>query len=254
MKDTNAHKDHRKRLREKVDKYGLEVLADHEILELLLTYVIPRKDTNPIAHHLMEHFGSFSRVMEAEEQELLQVEGIGKESARFIKILFETMDIFHKDKAKTKNYVLNSTFDCVEFFRTQYSVKKYEFMVLACLNKNRKVVKHAEFKGKNDFEMTLNLQDIINKIGDKTISSVILFHTHPDGNPTPSEEDLRATQSIVNTCLSRGIEVEDHIIIAESKHFSMHKKGIISTMRNQFLSAVNIDVGYMAKLKSMIDK
>ena len=79
QKKISPHKDHRQRLKTKVKNYGLECLANHEVLELLLTYTIPRKDTNPIAHNLIEYFGSFSNVLDASYHDLLKVDGIGPE-------------------------------------------------------------------------------------------------------------------------------------------------------------------------------
>ena len=110
-------KNHRKRLKEKVKKYGLECLAQHEILELLLTYTIPRKDTNPIVHNLMNFFSSFSNVIDADYHDLLKVDG--------------------------------------SFFRKKYSVKGNEFLVLACLGKNKRVIK-ISFK-KEKMKLVLNL-------------------------------------------------------------------------------------------------
>ncbi|MBQ7858523.1 MAG: hypothetical protein IJ347_00090 [Faecalibacterium sp.] len=78
------HQDHRERMRRRVERYGLESLEEHEALEYLLYFAIPRRDTNPIAHALLNRFGSFAAVLEAAEEELLTVEGVGPSTARFL--------------------------------------------------------------------------------------------------------------------------------------------------------------------------
>ena len=94
----SSHKNHRSRLKTKVKNHGLECLAYHEVLELLLTYTIPRKDTNPTAHKLIEYFGSFSNVLDANYHDLLKVDGVGPESALFLNFLSQLMEMYNKTK------------------------------------------------------------------------------------------------------------------------------------------------------------
>ncbi len=252
MKEENAHKNHRQRLRAKVDKFGLDVFAEHEILELMLTYAIPRKDTNSIAHNLLKHFGSISAVLEAPKQELIKVEGVGPECAIFFNVLYDFVDIYKKDKVNKKSYILKNTQDCITFFREQYSIKKFECLVLAFLNASNKVIKNVEFKGRNDCNIIFDLQDIINQISDKTIHSLVLFHTHPGGSAEPSDDDLKTTQSIINACLSRGIDFQEHLIFAESEHFSFRQAGLTDKMKSQYWSAVTCDSNYINSLKEVM--
>jgi len=141
------HKNHRKRLKEKVKNKGLDCLAFHEILELLLTYTIPRKDTNPIAHSLINKFGSFDRAVDADYHDLLKVEGVGPETALFLNVLSGFISAHDKSKQANSNIVLNSTTKCVEYFRNYYRIKSNEYMVLVCLSKSKRVVETCVYQG-----------------------------------------------------------------------------------------------------------
>lgn len=239
QKKINTHKDHRKRLKIKVKNHGLECLAYHEILELILTYSIPRRDTNPIAHNLIDYFGSFSNVIDANYYDLLKVEGVGPESALLINVLSSFMEIYNKSKLEKQVSILNSTSKCVRFFRDFYSIKTNEFMVMACLSKNKKVVKTFLYKGHDDTEISFDIRQIANRINDHGIHSIVLFHTHPFGKVEPSESDLSTTQTIINICLMNGIDFDDHIIFNESEHYSFKQNYLIDNMKTKYLSLVS---------------
>ena len=94
-KERPIHENHRARMQERVAHNGMESLAEHEVLEYMLYLAIPRQDTNPLAHRLIDHFGSFCRVMEATPQELMQVKGVGPRSAQLISDIMEFGYIGH---------------------------------------------------------------------------------------------------------------------------------------------------------------
>lgn len=227
----NSHKDHRKRLRDKVFRNGLSCLAKHEIVELLLTYAIPRIDTNPIAHNLIDNFGSFSNIIDGDYHDLIKVEGVGHESALFINLLSQFVEIYNNDKQLGLNYVINTTMQAVKFFRDFYTVKGNEFMVLACLGKNKRVIKSVVYKGEDETKISFNIHKIMHAINDKGVQGVILYHTHPNGSVEPTIEDVEATQSLVNMCLVNKISFDDHIILNESEHFSFNHSNLLNVMK-----------------------
>lgn len=233
-KKVNTHKNHRQRLKTKVKDFGLECLAYHEVLELLLTYSIPRKDTNPIAHKLIDNFGSFANVIDANYYDLLKVDGIGPESALFITMLNSFMEIYNKSKLESKIEILNNTGKCVNFFRDNYRIKLNEYMVVACLSKNKRVRKTLIYRGFDDTQVSLDLRNITNRINDHGIHSVVLYHTHPCGGIEPSDADIQTTQKIVNACLMHGIDVDDHIILNEAEHFSFKRHNYIDKMKDKY--------------------
>lgn len=246
----NAHKNHRKRLKTKVLNHGLECLAYHEILELLLTYAIPRVDTNPTAHKLINNFGNFANVIDADYHDLLKIEGVGKESALFINILSQFVEIYNKSKNELKKYFLKNTAQCVQFFRDNYSIKNDEYMILACLNKNKKVIKTLRFKGKDETEINFSLRQISNAISDKGVNGIVLFHTHPNGSTEPSMSDIETTQKVINVCMVNGVNFDDHIILNESEHFSFYKNNnIIEEMKSKYVTNFDTTAIYMNLIK-----
>lgn len=247
--NNNPHKNHRNRLKTKVRNHGLECLEYHEILELLLTYSIPRKDTNPIAHRLIENFGSFAKVMDANYFDLLKVDGIGPESALLINIVSSFKDIYNKSKLETKVSILNTTEKCVRFFRDFYRIKGDEYMVMAGLSKTKKVVKTYLYNGQSEDAISFDLRQIANRINDYGISSVVLFHTHPQGDVCPTPEDIATTQSILNVCLMNGIDFDDHIILNESEHFSFGKNNMIDKMKRKYQEVFGYTDAYIESFK-----
>lgn len=233
-KKTNIHKNHRQRLKTKVKNYGLESLAYHEVLEFLLTYTIPRKDTNPIGHSLLESFGSFCDVIDADYYDLLKVDGVGPESALFLNSLSALMEIYNKSKQERTSHVLKSAGACVKYFRSFHSIKSTENMVLVGLSANKRIVKVYKYKSDNDVSVSFNLKNIVNQIRVENVNSVVLFHTHPNGKAEPSNEDITATQTMLNMCLSNGIDFDDHIILNETEYYSFNHEGLISKMKAKF--------------------
>ena len=230
----NTHNEHRKRLKNKIKKFGTEVLEPHELFEALLTYAIPRKDTNPIGHDLLEHFGAFHKVIDASYYDLQKVHGIGPESALFFNIISAVVELYNKSKTEDRIVKINSTTDCVQYFRDNFRIKNNEFMVLVCLNKLNKVVKHFVYKGTSETEVEFDLRQISNKIIDGNVSGVVLFHTHPSGSVEPSEADVASTQRIINSCLFNGINFLDHIILNEAEHYSFNRNGIVDIMKKKY--------------------
>ena len=237
-----AHKNHRERLKKKVKEHGLKCLEYHEILELLLTYTIPRKDTNPTAHKLMNRFGSFSSVIDADYYDLLKVDGIGPESALFFNVLSQMRDFYFKSKQEQESIEIKTTHQAVQFFRNFYPIKDKEFMVMVCLNKNKRVMRVFRYEGVSENEITFDIKQITNNINDNGVSSVVLFHTHPQGNVLPSMSDIVATQRLINSCLTDGIDFDDHIILTESKHYSFNNNGIIYEMKNKYVTVFGAGV------------
>lgn len=226
MSAEHKHAGHRQRLKDKVRKTNLRTLADHEIIELLLTYTIPRKDTNPIAHNLLHSFSGLSGVIDASAKDLQKLDGVGEETALFFKVLSELFEIYKENKGKSTDK-LTSTAKCVEYFRKNYEVSSDEYMVVLCLSKMGKIVNSFYEKGYNDHEITIDLKEFASKINVHNANSIVVFHTHPHGDVMPTIEDTEATQRIYNICSVFGIRLLDHIIVNETEHFSFASDGLL---------------------------
>jgi len=234
-KKESIHSGHRIRLREKVKNRGLKTLSEHEILELLLTYAIPRKNTNPIAHNLINRFGSLAKVIDADYFDLSKVDGMGESSALFINVLSSVIKEYKERKAQEENVIIKTTNEAIKYFRQSFSVEGNEFMHFICLSKMGKIVSAYTFYGKDDAEIGFNFNKFLERIHNENVNSVIMFHTHPNGNVEPSYADLETTQRCVNIAMLIGVNFIDHIIFNETEQCSLDKLGYIEAMKRKSL-------------------
>lgn len=222
-KEKNIHSGHRKRLKDKVKKFSLEALSEHEIIELLLTYSIPRKDTNKIAHNLLNKFGTIAKVINADYQNLLTVDGVGEESALFFKVLRDLIDVYSKSKSIERNWVLKNTANAVDYFRSNFEVKGNERFYILNLSKIGRVISVEEIEGYDDSEVNITTNQIAKIISTKDTKNIVVFHTHPGGSVNPSKADLEATGTIMGVCSALKIKFLDHIIYNEFEYFSFRE-------------------------------
>ncbi len=234
--EKQIHDGHRERLRQKIRKFGINAMPEHEVLELLLTYAIPRKDTNKLAHILLNTFGSLANVLDAEPLALTKIKGIGKEAALFLSMLPNLFSMYRQNKLMRKKIFLKNINDCVKFFRANYEVERVEKFYAVCLNDTGKVVKTYEFSGNDSSSVAINLKRFISNVSDDNISCLLLFHTHPDGTVAPSQEDISTTQEIYTVCRLLGIDLADHIIFNETEHFSLGKTNFMDNISLSFNS------------------
>lgn len=134
-KTTNSiHEEHRARMQERVARDGLTSLAAHEVLEYLLYFSIPRRDTNPLAHRLIQHFGGFCQVLDASEEELMQVQGIGPASARLLHSFRDVARFYQIQKHKEHPVQLRNAEMCCEYIRPLFSDPKREEFYMIAMN------------------------------------------------------------------------------------------------------------------------
>lgn len=230
--DVSIHAGHRKRLRDKVKTNGLKSLSEHEVVELLLNYAIPRQNTNPLAHNLINNFGSLSKVIDADYYDLLKVKGMGEESALFFNIISSLIQEYRKCKAGEENIVIRNTLDGVNYFRKIFSVGGKEFLHVICLSKLGKIIYSFNFDGNSDTEINFDFKLFIDKINRENVNSIMMFHTHPAGKVEPSLSDLQTTQRCVYICGMLGINFLDHLVLTEKEFCSMHQCGYIDKMKS----------------------
>ncbi len=213
------HDGHRDRVREKFLEDGLGKFRDHEALELMLFYAIPRKDTNEIAHKLINRFGSFSGVLDAEVDALTEC-GISKNAAVFLKLFPSVCARYYKDRYKNDHSQDDDT-GIGETIAHYFIGANEEQVVLMLLDpKGRQLYCDIISKG------TLTASDVnIKKILQLAVkykaSGAVLAHNHPSGIPLPSDSDVKATIALKNSLRSIGVVLFDHIIVAEMEYVSM---------------------------------
>ena len=138
------------RLKEKVRTGGLKSFSEHEVLEYILTYCIPRKDTNELAHKLINHFDGLSGVLDANIDMLKKVDGVGEETALFLSSLPQLFDSYKISKSAKTTYKLSTTGDCVKYFRAKYEIKSKEHFYCILLGATCDVIKVFELVGSGD--------------------------------------------------------------------------------------------------------
>ena len=217
-----SHEGHRQRMRARVEQYGLENLAPHEALEYLLYITNARRDTNGIAHALLERFGSFAGVLEASEEELCRVPGVGPASARMLHLLPEVSRYYEHSRTSTEG-ALTTTERLAAYLKPRFAGAKQEKALLLSLD-SRSRVKSVYWLKEGDSRMvSLEVKDVVSAALRGGTESVVLCHNHPNGVPLPSREDLAATENIVRALGLVKIRLRDHIILAENDYFSMRE-------------------------------
>lgn len=222
--EPSIHKGHRQRLKKRFLEYGLDSFTDIQALELLLFYCIPQKDTNPIAHKLIEHFGSLSQVLEAPTEELIQIGGIKEHSAALLNLINEMSRFYLVDRAKREK-VLPTLDDCARYLQPYFYGRSVETVFLLCLDAKCKVI-----RCKNMGEGSVNVAEIsTRKIVETAIregaTTVVLAHNHPSGIAIPSPEDIQTTRRIAAALQSVEIQLADHIVMADGDYVSMAQSG-----------------------------
>lgn len=229
--EISIHSGHRRRLREKVKISGLKSLSEHEVVELLLNYSIPRQNTNPLAHNLINNFGSLAKVIDADYYDLLKVKGMGEESALFFNVLSNLIKEYKISKAKDENVIIRTTMDGVTYFRKHLAVEEKEILHIICMSKLGKIISAFTFDGDSDMNLNFDFKMFVDKVNRDNVFSVMMFHTHPAGKAEPSLKDLQTTQRCVYICHMLGINFLDHIVLNETDFCSMHQCGFIERMK-----------------------
>lgn len=225
-KEEQLHEKHRDRLRERFLKDGLDSFEPHNVLELLLFYARPRGDTNPLAHRLVETFGSLSGVLDAAVEDLCQVEGMGKKTAVFLKMIPQVSRYYLDDKFKN-GYIIDGAKSAGEFLLPKFVGKTNEVVYLVCLDNKGKVINTTQVMEGSVNATQVSARRIIEIAIRTNASAVIISHNHPNGVAIPSGADVATTRNLDQALRLVGISLMDHIIVAEDDFTSMADSGII---------------------------
>lgn len=220
MKKDNPHKNHRARLRETFRKAGIDGMPDHNILELLLFYSIPRKDTNELAHKLIAEFGSLSRVFDATYEQLLDVEGVGESSALLISMLPGICRRYVEGKMQGKINLADPA-DAQNYLKDKFYGCKTEVFYLLCLDSTGNLINCSKLGEGTSGTVLVDKRNAMQIAFRNDADKVILAHNHPKGIAAPSKKDLELTREFSSVFSSVGIRVVDHIIVADNDTLSL---------------------------------
>ena len=194
--EKQIHEGHRRRMYARVERDGFDSLAPHEALEYLLYFTNARRDTNALAHALLDRFGDFASVLEASEEDLMQVDGIGPTTARLLHGLLPVSRYYARTCAGKKRS-LNTTESLAEFLQAQFLHLQQERAMLISLNRSRQVRSAVWLREGGRQAVWLDIQEIVTAALKGGTSVVVLCHNHPNGMVLPSMEDMRATGEVV---------------------------------------------------------
>ena len=228
MEDFSIHKGHRERLMAKVCK-SPEVLSEHELLEAILFMIIPRVDTNPIAHNLIRVFGSLGQVFEATPEELCTVKGVGMKIAKKIYLIGKTYERIGMEKRPKKK--INSISAVKEHVLDEFKNLKKERCVLYLLNAQFRILHSFAYENNEYGRVEAEPKEVIRMIGAHKPKFLLIAHNHPSGSLLPSVNDDFSTANLIKLCELLDVEVVDHIIITGDEYYSYSSSGHLDEIK-----------------------
>lgn len=219
------HDGHRARKKQQFLQAGLDSFADHEVLELLLYYAIPRRDTNPIAHALLKKFGSLEGVFHATVEELQQVEGVGESAALLLSLLPEA--ISRSERSSKSEKILNTVEKCGKYFLALLDHERREILYQACLDAKGKLIVCKKLSEGNADSAAFSVRQVVRNALLSDASMVVLAHNHISGVALPSESDRIVTRRVREALRGLDIELMDHIIVSDGDYVSMNQSGML---------------------------
>lgn len=227
-----THSGHRRRLKDRFVQEGLDHFTDIQILELLLFYALPRQDTNPIAHALLDRFGSFAGVVEARAEDLVQVPGVGENAAILLRMLPPLFRRYMKD-SQDPGRILTTTTQCGEFLIPYFFLAKEELVYLLCLDGKCKVLDCRLIHKGSVNTAGVSVRKVVEAAISVNASSVVLAHNHTSGIALPSLADRKTTRQLKDALDAVGILLADHIILAGDDFVSMAEDGFFLPEKEQ---------------------
>jgi len=222
-KDKSIHSGHRERIRNRLRNEGFASFSEHEVLELLLTYAIPRQDVNPLAHELIARFGRLSNVLEADERELLQVKGMGANAALLLTMMPQLMRYYQINAIGERPVILNLA-DAKAYCAPLFLGVHEEHIYLLCLDQKGHVLHLSLLQTGTIDEVSLYPRKVVETALRHNAHSVILAHNHPSGAAEASQADVDTTKAIASALMMIGIKFVDHLIFAGETCYSMSRE------------------------------
>ena len=229
----NNAKGHRERVRKRFLENGFNGLEDYEILELLLFYVIPRKDTKAIAKELIKKFKNLANVLKADTLELKTIDGLGASSITFLKMMGALPEKIYKDELKNQKLIkddknkINDKEVLLSFLRNKIGYEDVEKFYVIYLSSSNEVIAFEESSSGTLDRSSIYPREIYKRVIMENAKSIIIAHNHPSGNTCPSKCDIDITNEIAKGLKNFGALLLEHIIITRDSYFSFLEEGLI---------------------------
>lgn len=230
---SGIHDEHRERLDRKVREHGLEMLEPHEQLEHLLYAVIPRGDTNEIAHRLLERFITISGVLNADVEELVKIKGVGRRTAMFLTTMPSMLGIVERSvkyEEPPRLFELDEIFD---YASTYLRGRLMEAAYLFSLNSAFKLLAVSKVSEGTQNEMYIQPKKVVKQAIMDNAMLALIVHNHPCGNPNPSFEDIALSRTLNDALEAVDIRLVDSVIISGNEIYSIKEKGYLRKLKDK---------------------
>lgn len=214
-----VHEGHRKRMLSRFLEGGADNLHPHEMLEMLLFYAIPRRDTNEIAHELISTFGSLRAVFDAPASEIAKVKGMGEYSATLLKMVPELVRFYFMEDENP--VIISSIEEAAEYLRPRFIGRTRETVFLLCLDNKGKVIACVKVGEGSVNSTSISIRQVVELAVKFNASSIVLAHNHPGGVAIPSREDFDTTRNLVDLCRNINIPLIDHLVFSDNDYVSL---------------------------------
>ncbi len=224
---SELHAGHRKRLKARFLSEGLDGFAEHNVLELLLFYALPQQDTNPLAHRLIDAFGSLSGVLDASVEDLCRIKGVGPGTAMLLSLM---PALFRRYRLSGADFdtCLNTTEKAGDYLLPRFIGLKNEAVYVVCLDAKCKPLCCRMLSEGTVNVAQINVRKVVELALSFNASSIILAHNHLSGIALPSTEDVATTLHMKRALDAVGIAFVDHIIVADDDFVSLAQSGLLN--------------------------
>lgn len=216
----SIHDGHRQRLKARFRAEGLDHFDEVHVLELLLFYTMSRRDTNPLAHRLLEHFGSLSAVLEASAEELEQVEGVGEHISTFLTLITQT-GRYYQIQQTGPGKILRTIDECGLFLLPYFYGLDVENVFMLCLDAKCKVLCCKKVGEGSVNSANVPVRRIVEMALNSKATTVVLAHNHPSGVAIPSGDDILTTKRVAEALATVDIILADHIVVCKDDFVSI---------------------------------
>jgi len=217
---------HRERVRERFLQQGLEGFQDYEALEMLLLYVARQKEMKPVAKALIQRFGSFKGVLDAPQDELEEVNGVGPAAVALIHFVKQAAARYLRQTTRAR-FSLENPESLIQYCIVSMGAEPNEKFRVICLDGNFAIVDEADVAEGTVDQATVYPRKVMETALQAKATTLVLVHNHPDGDVTPSEFDKTLTRALVLAAKTVGISVYDHMIVSRDTHFSFRENGLL---------------------------
>lgn len=246
-KEKQMHSNHRNRMKNIFLENGFDSFTEIQKLEFLLFFAIPQKDVNPIAHRLLDEFGSLQRVLATDFQDLINIKGVGKHTALLLKTF---QAVLEENLNSTDETILKHSTETRKYcFNLLKNSTVEEFYVL-CMDERCKLLKVKKLNRGSATSVNININEITKLCFTHKATQIVITHNHPSGNAEFSDNDLTMTNSILCNGLLNEIQLVDHILVTPTQTVSLAEKGLIASLEKNIVSHMNVSADFLKRLSS----